>query len=185
MTQWIAVYLSVSETPSYVVNNECCRVATSYLVQIWIAVMSVELEYGVCACAMEHSGSRHFGIVNSCYWTPLSASNCASFGLSVSLFSVSDCQVRLAVMFLSLSPSRLVCPPVQGGLAPSSWLPLPARPEGRRDTPSPQQVSLHLTVVCVCPHLIWQWVQWEVEGIASSFYTLQSSLQYAIVIIAN
>ena len=53
------------------------------------------------------------------------------------------------VVFLSLSPSPVVFPPVQVRLAPSSSLALPARPERRRDTPSPQQVPLPLTVVCV------------------------------------
>ena len=50
-------------------------------------------------------------------------------------------------------------------LMPSSWL-LSA------SAPPP-----HCTcIVCVCPHLIWQRVQWEVEWTASSSSTLQTTL---------
>ena len=51
-------------------------------------------------------------------------------------------------------------------LAPSSWLPLPARPEGRRGhtLPSASAPPPHCSVM-------WQWVQWEVEWTALSSST--------------
>ena len=80
--------------------------------------------------------------------TVYSTSQICAVGSTIKL-AVSKYQLCLILQFLSLSPSPVVWPPVQVRLAPSSWLPLPARPEGRRDTPSPQQVPLPLTVVCV------------------------------------